>query len=103
MATIREIKEAEFDETVKNGVVLVDFWAPWCSSCRMLSKVLEQAAAAANADAVIAKVNIDDEKELAIRFQVSNLPRLILFRNGEAVQDLTGVQSRPKLVELLNS
>ena len=103
MATIREIKEAEFDETVKSGVVLVDFWAPWCSSCRMLSKVIEQAAPAASASAVIAKVNIDEERELAIRFQVSNLPRLILFKNGEAVQDLTGVQSRPKLVELLNS
>jgi len=103
MATIREIKEAEFDETVKSGVVLVDFWAPWCSSCRMLSKVLEQAAPAAAASAVIAKVNIDEERELAIRFQVSNLPRLILFKDGQAVQDLTGVQSRPKLVELLNS
>ena len=103
MATIREIKGAEFDETVKNGVVLVDFWAPWCSSCRMLSKVIEQAASAANADAVIAKVNIDEEQDLAVRFQVSTLPRLILFKNGEAVQDLTGVQSRPKLVELLNS
>ena len=103
MATIRELKEAEFDDAVKSGVVLVDFWAPWCSSCRMLSKVLEQAAAAANPDAVIAKVNIDDEKDLAVRFMVSNLPRLILFKNGEQVQDLTGVQSRPKLVELLNS
>lgn len=103
MATIREVKEAEFDEIVKNGVVLVDFWAPWCSSCRMLAKVIEQAAPAASADAVIAKVNIDEEKGLAVRFMVSNLPRLILFKNGEAVQDLTGVQSRPKLVELLNS
>ena len=103
MATIREIKAAEFDDVVKSGVVLVDFWAPWCSSCRMLSKVLEQAAPAASADAVIAKVNIDEEQDLAIRFQVSNLPRLILFKDGQSVQDLTGIQSRPKLVELLNS
>ena len=103
MATIRELGQADFDEAVKSGVVLVDFWAPWCSSCRMLSKVIEQAAPAANADAVIAKVNIDEEQGLAVRFMVSNLPRLILFKNGEHVQDLTGVQSRPKLVELLNS
>ena len=103
MATIREIKEADFDEAVKSGVVLVDFWAPWCSSCRMLAKVIEQAAPAANADAVVGKVNIDEETALAMRFQVSTLPRLILFKDGRAVQDLTGVQSRPKLVELLNS
>jgi len=103
MATIRELKEADFDGAVKSGVVLVDFWAPWCSSCRMLSKVIEQAAPAANADAVVAKVNIDEETGLAARFQVSTLPRLILFKDGQAVQDLTGVQSRPKLVELLNS
>ena len=103
MATIRELKGAEFDEVVKSGVVLVDFWAPWCSSCRMLAKVIEQAAPAANGAAVVAKVNIDEEKELAARFQVSTLPRLILYKDGQAVQDLTGVQSRPKLVELLNS
>ena len=103
MATIRQLKEAEFDDAVKSGVVLVDFWAPWCSSCRMLTKVIEQAAPAANADAVIGKVNIDEEQALAVRFKVSTLPRLILFKDGQPVQDLTGVQSRPKLVELLNS
>ena len=103
MATIRELKGVEFDEVVKSGVVLVDFWAPWCSSCRMLAKVIEQAAPAANGAAVVAKVNIDEEKELAARFQVSTLPRLILYKDGQAVQDLTGIQSRPKLVELLNS
>ena len=103
MATIRELKEAEFDGVVKSGVVLVDFWAPWCSSCRMLAKVIEQAAPAANADAVIAKVNIDEEQGLAVRFQVSTLPRLILFKDGKPVQDLTGIQSRPKIVELLNA
>ena len=103
MATIRELREADFDETVKSGVVLVDFWAPWCSSCRMLAKVIEQAAPAAGAAAVVGKVNIDEETGLAMRFQVSTLPRLILFKDGQPVQDLTGIQSRPKLVELLNS
>ncbi len=103
MAEIRELNAANYDETVKSGVVLVDFWAPWCNPCRMLGTILEQVAKEAPEDVVIGKVNIDDNKDLAVRFEVMNIPRIFIYKDGEIVKDFSGVQSKPKLLDALKN
>ena len=103
MATIKNISAEEFDAAVAQGTVLADFWATWCSSCKMLGTVLEQAAKDIPDTVTIVKIDIDEAKELAMKLNVGTLPTLILYKDGTAVKTLVGMQSRAKLVELLNA
>ena len=103
MAEIKELNAANFDETVKSGVVLVDFWAPWCNPCRMLGGILEQVAAELPADVSIGKVNIDENRDLAVKFEVMNIPRIFIYKDGKIVNDMSGVQSKPKLLDALKN
>lgn len=103
MAEIKELNAANFDETVKSGVVLVEFWAPWCNPCRMLGGILEQVAAELPADVTIGKVNIDENRDLAVKFEVMNIPRIFIYKDGKIVNDMSGVQSKPKLLDALKN
>ena len=103
MAEIKELNAANFDETVKSGVVRVDFWAPWCNPCRMLGGILEQVAAELPADVTIGKVNIDENRDLAVKFEVMNIPRIFIYKDGKIVNDMSGVQSKPKLLDALKN
>ena len=103
MAEIKELNAANFDETVKSGVVLVDFWAPWCNPCRMLGGILEQVAAELPADVTIGKVNIDENRDLAVKFEAMNIPRIFIYKDGKIVNDMSGVQSKPKLLDALKN
>ena len=103
MAEIKELNAANFDETVKSGVVLVDFWAPWCNPCRMLGGILEQVAAELPADVTIGKVNIDENRDLAVKLEVMNIPRIFIYKDGKIVNDMSGVQSKPKLLDALKN
>ena len=103
MAEIKELNAANFDETVKSGVVLVDFWAPWCNPCRMLGGILEQVAAELPADVTIGKVNIDENRDLAVKFEVMNIPRIFIYKHGKIVNDMSGVQSKPTLLDALKN
>ena len=103
MATIKNISAAEFDAAVAQGTVLADFWATWCSSCKMLGAILEQAAKDIPDTVTIVKVDVDGAKELAAKLNIGTLPTLILYKDGAAVKTLVGLQSRAKLVELLNA
>ncbi len=103
MAVIQDLNAQTFDGVVGSGTVLVDFWAPWCNPCRMLGTILEQVAKEAADDVIIGKVNVDENKELAAKFEVVNIPRLFLFRNGEIVAEFSGVQSKPKLLDALKN
>lgn len=100
MAEIREFKGNDFDAAVAAGTVLVDFWAPWCSHCRVLSKVIEQAVPAAPEAAVVLTVNIDDYPEIATRFNVTMIPTLVLYKNGEIISQC-GPVPKAKILEML--
>ena len=103
MATIKNIGAAEFDAAVAQGTVLADFWAPWCSSCKMLGTILEQAVKEVPDTVTVVKVDVDGAKELAAKLNIGTLPTLILYKDGAAIKTLVGIQSRAKLVELLNA
>jgi thioredoxin 1 len=81
--------------------VLVDFWASWCGPCRMLAPVLAELAEDYEGKVKVGKVNVDDEQELALRYRVSAIPTVILFRDGQAVQTALGYQPKAALEAML--
>lgn len=93
--SVNVLNKENFEENVlKNEKpVVVDFWAPWCGPCRMLSPVVDQVAEE-NAEVYFGKVNVDEEKELASRYGIMSIPALVLFRDGKAVDSMVGF--RPK-------
>lgn len=102
MKTLKLTKD-NFEETLQtsDGPVLVDFWAEWCGPCKMLGPVLEEIAAESGDRATIAKVNIDDEPELASRFGVQSIPTLVVFRKGAEQDRLVGLAPKKAILEKL--
>ncbi len=98
---LKELSGAEFDAAVAQGVTLVDFWAPWCGPCKMQTPILEKVAEAVGDKAVIVKVNVDDERDLAVKFNVRSIPTLIIFKDGQIVETLTGLQQATTLIPAL--
>ena len=97
-----EINANDFQAEVLEAkeTVLVDFWAPWCGPCRMQAPVLEKFAEE-NPAVKIVKVNVDDNQELAMEHNISSIPTLLVFKNGEAVNFAVGLQSKNALEELV--
>ena len=81
--------------------VLLDFWAQWCGPCRLLSPVVDEVAAERE-DILVGKVNVDEEPELAERFQIMSIPTLILFRNGQIVNTAVGAMPKEDVLALLD-
>ena len=99
---ILETSDATFDEvTGAGGWVLVDFWAPWCGPCKAIAPVLEQLASERD-DLTIAKVNVDNNQASPGRFGVRGIPTLVLFNNGEAVDQVSGAMQKPGFDEWLD-
>ena len=91
------------NDTIANGVTLVDFWAEWCGPCRMQLPILEEVAEEIGEKATVGKINVDHELELAQRFGVQSIPTLILFKDGEIVDKMVGVQAKETLVDKINN
>jgi thioredoxin len=99
---IIELTEATFDSEVlqSNQLVIVDFWATWCTPCRMLTPILEEIAAE-RTDIKICTINMDEAENIAETYAVMSLPALLFFRDGELIEECIGLVSKDRIVSLL--
>ena len=92
-----------FDKALDQGkLMMVDFWADWCGPCRMLGPVIEDLADRYEGKAVVGKVNVDDEEELAIRYGVMSIPTVIFFKDGKEIDRKVGVMPESAFTEVLD-
>lgn len=102
MADIKQITPENFDSVVNDSLpVLVDFWAPWCGPCRSLSPIVDELADGLAGKLAVAKCNVDDNQDLAMKFGVMSIPTLIVFKNGEEVDRSVGALPKARLQALL--
>lgn len=93
--------ELEFENEIKEGLVLVDFYANWCGPCKMLSPVLDEVEKESNIKVV--KVDTDELVDLAEKFNVMSIPNLVFFKNGEPVKQIVGFQPKANILSVINS
>lgn len=102
MAVI-ELTTKNFEkEVLQSDVpVLVDFWAPWCGPCRMVSPIVDEIANEVQGTAKVGKINVDEQGELASQYGVMSIPTICIFKNGEVVETSVGAKSKAELLAML--
>jgi thioredoxin 1 len=102
MAIVNITDQSFKNEGAGTGTVLVDFWAPWCGPCKMIAPILEELDQELSGKVKIAKINVDDNPDSASRFGVMSIPTLIVFKDGQPVDKVVGVQPKDALKNLLS-
>ena len=97
------LTDYNFDENIrKYPLLVVDFWAPWCGPCKMVSPIIEQLANELRGKAVFGKLNVDENPTVANIFRIQSIPTLIIFKNGEAIDGLMGAVSKQQLISTIS-
>jgi len=101
MANVQEVDDKSFEAEVINSdvPVLVDFWAPWCGPCRMLSPTVDAIAQELDGKLKVVKVNTDDARAVAGKYNIMSIPVLMLFKGGKPVDQMVGVQPKLRIVQ----
>lgn len=94
MANTVEFTDSNFASETGKGLVLVDFWAPWCGPCRMVGPVIEELAGEYTGKVKVGKLNVDDNMRVAQEFRVMSIPTVMLFKDGQPVEVMVGVQPK---------
>lgn len=101
MSAEKELNDATFEETIRSGVALVDFWAPWCGPCQMQGPIVEQVAEAFEGRAAVGKLEVDGNPQTAAKYGVQSIPTLIVFKDGKEARRFVGVQDAATLTKVL--
>lgn len=99
---IVDVTDKDFAKETAEGLVLADFWAPWCGPCKMIAPVLEELDGEMNDKVKIVKLDVDENQETAGKFGVMSIPTLLLIKDGNVVDQVVGFQPKEALVELIN-
>lgn len=98
---VKEIKQNEFEESInKEGLVLVDCYAPWCGPCRMLSPIIDELVNEVNTCSFY-KINIDEADEIVNKYEIMSIPTILIFENGSLKQKEVGFKSKSQLLDIL--
>ncbi|MCH7726313.1 MAG: thioredoxin [Planctomycetes bacterium] len=105
MSNVVEFTDTNFEEQViqSSQPVLVDFWAAWCGPCRAIAPMIEELAEEYSGSVAVGKVDIDSNKEVAMKYGVTSIPTLIVFKEGEPVERMTGAQPKSRIQEAIAS
>lgn len=96
------ITSSNLDEVLNSGKpVVIDFWAEWCGPCRMFSPIVDEVAEEYSDKVQVCKLNVDEAQDIASRYGVQSIPTLILFKEGEAVSQIVGAQSKEAVEEFI--
>ncbi|MDD3878275.1 MAG: thioredoxin [Bacteroidales bacterium] len=98
-----ELTDRDFHNTIKTGVVLVDFWASWCAPCRIQGPIVDELAKEMSSKAVVSKLNVDQYNAISAEYGVRNIPTIIIFKNGRETKRFVGVQTKEYLTQEINS
>ncbi len=93
---VKVVSDENFQETVQEGLVLVDFWAEWCGPCKMIAPLVEELSSEMQ-EVIFAKMNIDDNHETPQKFGITAIPTLLLYKDGEVIDSLRGLVPKPQL------
>ncbi len=100
---VKTLTESNFDEEVLHSdlPVLIDFWAVWCAPCSMVSPIVESIAQEYEGKVKVGKVNVDESSQLAVRYGIRAIPTLLLFKDGQVVEQVIGVQPKDAIINML--
>jgi len=102
MSKVVQLTDADFEEKTSTGIVLIDFWAPWCGPCKMFGPILEEIADEIGSKVLIAKVNVDEFPAIAQKFGVRSIPAIFLLKNGEHTSQFVGVQDKKTIINAIS-
>lgn len=95
------LNSSEFDNAIASGVVLVDFYADWCGPCKMMSPIIDEIAEEMEGKVKVGKVNVDDNQQLAIKYNVMSIPTIIIYKNGMPVKSFVGLRDKNEILDSL--